>query len=231
MSRQHTHRRGFTLVEALVIVVLAVLIAAILLPVFGRARRSARKFVSTGDQTRGIHTALVLYAQGNGAYYPGFDKDGNVVDLTVEYRFRELLEDNYFTGEYAISPSETLHPWTQGPVSTANYSYAMLQVDVPVAGGRRVEWRETTNKLAPVLSDRAIPNGSGAIKSLHTNPAPGVTEWRGSVAWNDDHVTFENVTSLTTQYGSTDNKNDDLFTAASDSDAWMIYTGSSGMGW
>jgi type II secretory pathway pseudopilin PulG len=227
MSRQHTHHRGFTLVEALVIVVLAVLIAAVILPALF-PRRRGHSFGQNMAQIRGIHTGLVLYAQGNGTYYPGLGNTGKPGDLTVEYRFRELLEDNYFTGEYAISPFETKTPWTQGPVSAQNYSYAMLHIASP---GRALEWRETINTDAPVLADRAIANGQGAIRSYHErNPKPGVMQWRGAIAWNDNHVTFEPDPSVDTKYGSVSESNDELFYPATESDAWMIYTGTSSMG-
>jgi type II secretory pathway pseudopilin PulG len=227
MFTSHRRAHGFTLVEALVIVVLAVLIAAVILPAL-IPRRLGHNYGNNLAQIRGIHTGLVLYAQGNGTYYPGLDNTGKPGDLTVEYRFRELLEDSYFTGEYAISPYETKTPWTQGPVTSQNYSFAMLHIASP---GRALEWRETMNTDAPVLSDRAIANGPGAIRSYHERaPEAGVMQWRGAIAWNDNHVTFEPDPCVDTKYDNVSESNDELFYPASDSDAWMIYTGTNGMG-
>jgi hypothetical protein len=146
---------------------------------------------------------------------------------TVEFRFEELFEDNYFTGEYMISPSETktaLTATTQ-TVTSANVSYAMLEIDSAI-GNRTNEWRDTSNSEAVVLSDRAKDNGTG-IKSVHTNPSTDTNEWRGSVGFNDNHVTFEAThDQLNTQYGDDSTGKDDLFSSSGHSNALMIFTGS-----
>lgn len=211
--------KAFTLIELLVVISIIALLIGILLPALGAARRTARQ-MQNSTQIRGIHTALVLFAQGNGTYYPGRSNTGGNAaahtgqtnEYDVQNKFRELLEDNYFTGEYAISPSETKNPWTNGNVNNTNYSYAMLG---QVASGQTQnanEWRETTNTEAVVLSDRGIANGTG-VKSVHTNPsATNITEWRGSVGWNDNHVSFEADFTVDTGHGSNSVTNDNLFT-------------------
>jgi prepilin-type N-terminal cleavage/methylation domain-containing protein len=225
--------KAFTLIELLVVISIIALLIGILLPALGAARRTARQ-MQNSTQVRGIHTALVLFAQGNGTYYPGrtntgataAQHTGQAAPLQVENRFRELLEDNYFTGEYAISPSETKTPWTEKNVESANYSYAMLnQIASTDTGENENEWRETTNTEAPVLGDRAITNGS-FYKSVHTNPTTSGTEWRGSVGWNDNHVTFEADATVDTGIGSVSNTNDFLFDTVASS-ANLTYTGSS----
>ncbi len=222
-------KRAFTLIELLVVISIIALLIGILLPALGAARRTARQ-MQNSTQVRGIHSGLVLFAQGNGTYYPGINTSGTVTDGTVHFRFQELLDDNYFTGEYIISPSETKTEWTTGSVSSANYSYSMLTLqDV---GQRRNEWRETSNSEAVVVSDRSIANGTG-LKSVHTNPsATNQTEWRGSVGWNDNHVTFEADYTVDVKNGSSSITNDNLFGTNNDSndagsnDALMIYSGS-----
>ncbi|MBL4702161.1 MAG: hypothetical protein JKX85_12985 [Phycisphaeraceae bacterium] len=184
--------------------------------------------MQNSTQICGIHTGLVLFAQGNNTYYPGINTIGTVLTAAtaltmyptgaqstetgaeVPFRFRELLEDNYFTGEYITSPSETLDEWASGDVTKANFSYALD--DISVAGGRRNEWRETSNSEAVVLGDRAKLNGAGFVKSVHTNPTVSTNEWRGSVGFNDNHVTFEAThDQLDTQFADTSVTNDNLF--------------------
>lgn len=245
---------AFTLIELLVVISIIALLIGILLPALGAARRTARQ-MQNSTQVRGIHTGLVLFSQGNNTYYPGKNTIGtNVAALAiyadgeqqsvastndtgayVAFRFRELLEDNYFTGEYAISPSETKDVWAgSGNNLTAdNFSYALLQITT--SGNRDVEWRDTSNSEAVVISDRAIDNtdtGSGSIKSVHTNPSSkDVDEWRGSVGFNDNHVTFEAThDGLNTQYGDSSITGDNLFAAtdtdqagSSDNDAAMAF--------
>ncbi len=236
-------QRAFTLIELLVVISIIALLIGILLPALGAARRTARQ-MQNSTQVRGIHTGLVLYAQGNGTYYPGYTATGaagttehaTLAALTVENRFLVLFNDNYFTAEYMISPSETKTEYAGGTannITNANFSYAML---CQTAGQRVNEWRETSNSEAPVLSDRAIDNkASGsetvaAIKSVHTNPVAGNTtkEWRGSVAWNDNHVTFEADEVVDTKLGSASTTSDNLFaepTTPTENDALMCYAG------
>ena len=220
------HRKAFTLIELLVVISIIALLIGILLPALGAARRTARQ-MQNSTQVRGIHSALVLFSQGNNTYYPGINTIGNVLTNTsgVAIRFRELLDDNYFTGEYMIAPNETKTVLSQtGVMPTAeNFSYAMLNLSVN--DSQRInEWRDTCNSEAVVISDRAIANGKdGAIKSIHTQPSKDVTEWRGAMGFNDNHVTFEaSHDQIDTQYGDETFENDNLFDTQG---ASLIYSG------
>jgi type II secretory pathway pseudopilin PulG len=217
-------RRAFTLIEFLVILSIIALLIGILLPALGAARRTAR-CTQESTQTRGIHSAHVLFSQGNNTYYPGFDKDGNrTEDYSTEYRFKLLLDDKYFTGEYLISPSETKTALTQTGIkpTTDNYSYSLLNLS-DLESPRIAEWKDSSNNTAVIITDRAIAmDNQGHLKSVHTNPSKNKTEWRGSVAWNDNHVTFESTIKLDTQYGETSFDEDDLFDTTG---ASMVYGG------
>jgi len=193
------------------------LMIGILLPALSAARRTAGH-MQNSTHLRGIHQGAIFHAQANGSYYPGMDLDGKLTDATVEGRFLTLLHANYFTGEYLISPSETKTFWPGGQLDTSMYSYSMLQIADP--GERQVEWRQTNNAQAAVLSDRAIAR-PGGIGSVHTDGAI----WRGSVAWNDNHVSFEPDYRLPTSYGGRQAANDNLFEPAGTDDAYLIYSG------
>ncbi len=217
--------RGFTLVDSLVVLVV-VMIGIALSMVMMKHQRRGHRHPHQSSQLRGIHSALVLFSQGNNTYYPGFNTLGRPDgDVFVEGRFKALLDDNYFTGEYIISPSETKTALTQMGVmpTTANYSYAMLNL-ADESSPRMAEWRDTSNSEAAVVSDRAITNGKdGAIRSVHTKPRKDKTQWRGEVAFNDNHVTFEATHDrLDTQYGDQSFENDNLFDTVG---ASMVYSG------
>lgn len=238
-------KRAFTLIELLVVISIIALLIGILLPALGAARRTARQ-MQNSTQVRGIHSSTVIFAQGNNTYYSGMKSTGAVITTAAEitalaytdvngghpsHRIGALLAGNYFTGDYAISPSETKTAWTAGVVGTNNFSYAMVNIDD--AGQRRNEWRETSNSEAVVISDRAVANTSANIKSVHTNPNANTTEWRGSVGWNDNHVTFEPSQTVNTAYGSARVDADNLFSevtstgvtgSQADSDAHMVYS-------
>ena len=87
-------------------------------------------------------------------------------------------------------------------------------INILTAGQRQNEWRQTFNSEAPVLGDRAkYSAGTTGLKSVHTNPSSAAAnEWRGSVGFNDNHVTFEAThDQLETQYGDQSVTNDNLF--------------------
>jgi len=169
-------------------------------------------------------------------------------------RLQAMLEGNFFTGEYVLAPvEEAPTQWTTGSLGdlTSSYSYASLSVDsgatnaapgaTDVSGHDTArEWSDTINTQAPILTDRLTdddPTGTfdgdvptdGSGGSLWTsNPS----EWRGSVAWNDNHTTFEtsHVNGITTQYGNAEvnDSDDNLFisdTAGSgvEANAFMLY--------
>lgn len=240
-------KKAFTLIELLVVISIIALLIGILLPALGAARRTARQ-MQNNTQVRGIHQAMVMFAQGNGSRFPGLNSTGRVLDDaaidstsyegdTVEARFQLLLNKNYFTGEYANSPSETKTAWTVGQVETEHYSYAMSEIaggagNPPASTVRGDEWTETLNTEAIAISDRVKDAGSGRFHSVHTDP-PASADWRGSVAYNDNHVNFETSYVLQVKYGQNAvDSAENIFEGAAGndttSDAFQVSTGTNG---
>ena len=67
---QDSTRRGFTLIEVLVVVAIIALLIAILLPSLRRAREQART-ISCGTNLHSIGHAVYYYTQAQQDYYPG----------------------------------------------------------------------------------------------------------------------------------------------------------------
>ncbi len=63
------NRKGFTLIELLVVIAIIAILAAILFPVFARAREKARQTTCTSNQ-RQIAAGLAMYAQDHDNKYP-----------------------------------------------------------------------------------------------------------------------------------------------------------------
>jgi prepilin-type N-terminal cleavage/methylation domain-containing protein/prepilin-type processing-associated H-X9-DG protein len=64
-----TRKRGFTLIELLVVIAIIAILAAILFPVFAKAREKARQ-TSCLSNLRQIGTAILSYAQDNDEQFP-----------------------------------------------------------------------------------------------------------------------------------------------------------------
>lgn len=81
MSSLHPNRRGFTLVELLVVIAIIAILAAILFPVFARAREKARQ-TSCASNLKGFMTAILMYSNDNDSMMPlaisGSDQVGSV---------------------------------------------------------------------------------------------------------------------------------------------------------
>jgi prepilin-type N-terminal cleavage/methylation domain-containing protein len=229
-----SRKSGFTLIELLVVISIIALLIAILLPALGAARRTARR-MQNSTQLRGIHQGLVTFANSNKNKFAGLDSKGGIITdsdantgssgagnggADVEARFWILLKGDFFTAEYAISPSETAvtDEWEEGTAAspnavvfdtgTKNYSYAFLQFSNDGSDGvttntavRASEWSQSLNTQAIVITDRNVGADDGNnLQSIHTEA--GDAEWTGSVLWNDNHVGFEQTEVFATKYAN-----------------------------
>lgn len=233
MQHKHITRRnsGLSWIEIVFILFILLVLVGILLPTFDPPRTPAIR-MQNSTQIRGIHSGLVLHAQGNNSYFPGIAADGETVDplfgLTTQSRVTELIAQNYFTLEYARSPAEE---------QTGTTSFAMLKINhaddgkTILQGGRNDEWRDTSSGSAIAITDRAVPVGSSyeKIESIHSKRSRDKKDgWSGSVGWNDNSVTWETTSVFKTTYGKVEHAQDNLFTSSDaqhGDDAFMVWHG------
>lgn len=123
MKTWRNPRRGFTLIELLVVIAIIAILAAILFPVFARARENARR-ASCQSNLKQIALGWMMYAEdydGRFPFYPG----GGVMEFVYPYVkssqvFRcpssNLVQQNdptmtsYFSTDYGM-PASYDSPW------------------------------------------------------------------------------------------------------------------------
>ncbi len=69
MNNRIYFRRGFTLIELLVVIAIIAILAAILFPVFARAREQARKVICISNNKQ-ISLGLFMYTQDYNETFP-----------------------------------------------------------------------------------------------------------------------------------------------------------------
>lgn len=174
-------RAGFTLTEVTVVVTIIAILAAILFPVFGRAREAAHK-TSCASNLYQIGTALQLYARDFDGRFPPTDHDLRPVTQGYLNDPRVLRCPNEWV------PENAWNGWT-GPYSGSYQYRGGLSIedraDLPIAG----EWAFNHGDGAEVLTlsgsakfyatknwvpisrgPRPLPRGMVAPKDLQATP-------------------------------------------------------------
>ena len=76
MSRTKPIRSGFTLIELLVVIAIIAILAAILFPVFAKAREKARQ-ISCLSNEKQLGLGFLQYAQDNDELLPSYQGNGS----------------------------------------------------------------------------------------------------------------------------------------------------------
>ena len=107
-----TSRRGFTLIELLVVIAIIAILAAILFPVFARAREKARQ-TSCLSNVKQIMLAEMMYQQDNHECTASYSSHPGAA---ATYSYKEMLEPYLKNDQIGQCPSaaETT-AWHYGP--------------------------------------------------------------------------------------------------------------------
>lgn len=111
IRRPSAKAKAFTLIELLVVIAIISLLAAILFPVFGRARESARRS-SCGSNLRQIGTGILQYMQDYDEFYPinwDYNENGSISNPEVEgwryYIMPYIKNDQVFRCPSSAAPN------------------------------------------------------------------------------------------------------------------------------
>src|SRR5271157_5159400 len=95
----HRESRGFTLIELLVVIAIIGILAAMLFPVFARARESARK-IQCLSNVKNIAMAIQMYLADYSRFPPS------------EHRQQALIDSvNWTAGEYGCAGTDSRASW------------------------------------------------------------------------------------------------------------------------
>lgn len=141
-------RRGFTMLELTFVISIIAVLAAILFPVFARAREAARR-TSCASNLSQIGAALNVYAQSYDSHYP---KRNN--DLRPLYHYTDNADILYCPSdseEHMPSDKWKVRPYTgEPPYSSYVYRGGLSnddRADRPIAGERQAWHGDLVNVL------------------------------------------------------------------------------------
>jgi len=179
---QHTHRvkRAFTLIELLVVIAIIAILAAILFPVFARARENARR-ASCQSNLKQIALGFMQYTQDYDEKLPLWfaNLDGSAVSSFTttatnagqpgyDEGWAELLQPYLKSTQIFQCPSETTGPGTAG--SNTNYTDYMYNGDIS----------SYASGTGAGLSMAAINYPSNTVLN-----ADATSQWSGSIFGNN----------------------------------------------
>jgi prepilin-type N-terminal cleavage/methylation domain-containing protein len=174
---------AFTLIELLVVIAIIAILAAILFPVFARAREAARK-TSCVSNVKQLSLAVLMYAQDYDELYPRMEERGNEGDAhpLIGGMFAGTAPNggSFCQAQNKYTPADQLQPYTKNDgifqcpnlnqrVVRANYPYSSNKVghgDGTAREARAGSYLWFCAHAAPLLTGTKCPSNLGAIYTL-----------------------------------------------------------------
>jgi prepilin-type N-terminal cleavage/methylation domain-containing protein/prepilin-type processing-associated H-X9-DG protein len=149
-------RRGFTLIELLVVIAIIAILAAILFPVFAKAREKARQATCTSNLKQ-IGNAILMYSQ---------DYDECIVPMTINFGYT-INNSTYYTWEMLIGP------YTSGEKAG---TWGVWETKMPScfqcpSASKQTDWAYSNYGISRYLADLGWPNNGAVILSAVPHPA------------------------------------------------------------
>ena len=118
---------AFTLIELLVVIAIIAILAAILFPVFARAREKART-ISCASNLGQIMKAFTMYTSDNTFFPYGNYRIGQITNYQVYWRWHELLMPYVRNNQIFWCPSASNRALTADGRIFGNYSWNVEQL-------------------------------------------------------------------------------------------------------
>lgn len=215
LSAKTPDKKGFTLIELLVVIAIIAILAAILFPVFARARENARR-ASCQSNLKQIALGVFMYNQDYDEKLPLVNGDPNSLTSGNPYGWADAMQPYLKSTQIFQCPSESNGPVANGTLpgysdywmNSLASGIADAQLDAPsvtvLLGDGGYDAAGTTpgtnvNSSARYFSSGGIPSGSSCggtplvSATLATLPNGGAhRHLTGSnIAFADGHVKWE----------------------------------------
>ncbi len=173
MNIRFTNRKGFTLIELLVVIAIIAILAAILFPVFARARENARRS-SCMSNLKQIGLGIMQYTQDYDEKMPrAWYGTGPFDSGTTAYWWQDATTPYLKSNQIFICPSATGDP--------ASYSPRGGRSNWGSYGMNSVYWNEALGIQAPANNGMSL----AAIESVATTVEASDGNGSYQIAWRD----------------------------------------------
>ncbi|MCC7493540.1 MAG: prepilin-type N-terminal cleavage/methylation domain-containing protein [Fimbriimonadaceae bacterium] len=223
-------KRGFTLIELLVVIAIIAILAAILFPVFAKAREKARQS-SCASNMKQIGIASLSYAQDYDEIYVPFARGNQKWGDLVQPYMKNSQTMDCPSRQYRMTRNTTVTPnsfWDVADAGnpstgTLRYAYGINGWGMTIAGGAP---KNCTGPQGRAMSAVARPagtimyaEGEGATPYSIGAGVMDLTQNRGQVGWNrhndgmnncyvDGHVKWSKLEPIFTDKNTNANEYD-----------------------
>ena len=181
-------KRGFTLIELLVVIAIIAILAAILFPVFARAREKARQ-ASCQSNLKQVTLGYLMYAQDYDEWFPGF-LNGNTGILRLPWY--TVIQPYVKNTQCYICPStkfyNTPNRYSTSSSSGADYwGYNMATIQRPAEKFLIADGAGESSSHTAVVSLTCMVNGMYSVGSCRGHLWPAHNDM-ANVAFCDGHA-------------------------------------------
>jgi prepilin-type N-terminal cleavage/methylation domain-containing protein len=177
----HANKRAFTLIELLVVIAIIAILAAILFPVFARAKMAAKKTTNLSN-LRQIGMAVMMYTADHDGSYPMMSSPSSAVPRTrwPDYIYAYVKNEPIFTSP--LAPDEMKK---KAFAHNANVKYGGYGYNYQYFGNSRFPWTANEGQIeapaqALIISDtQGVRNGTLLTGGEYTVDPP-LPSLRGS---------------------------------------------------
>jgi prepilin-type N-terminal cleavage/methylation domain-containing protein len=205
---------AFTLIELLVVIAIIAILAAILFPVFARARESARR-TSCLSNMKQVTNAIMMYTQDYDEVMP-YQQDGDLCDYAISKHAVWLNSIYPYVKNLKVYICPSADNWGAKGDSDSVYWYnghasakPLAAVPLPAESILFVEWAHRSNctGLRPYPKDKCPPAKQGQSGTCpdvwHPSSTWGVNHQAGDVnqrgsnyPFVDGHVKFRTISQM-----------------------------------